>query len=158
MGHSKGKTLESIAHRGDRWRYIKCETCDLYLNSRYKSRICIDCLALNPDIPNPVKYAQPSIKGYPYLRKSWVEKYYPVSIRTGEHRYLEHRVIMEDMLGRQLVSGENVHHINGVKTDNRPENLELWVTSQPSGQRPKDLVAWAEEILIKYKDFVEKDR
>lgn len=62
----------------------------------------------------------------------------------------QHRVVMEEMLGRPLMKGENVHHINGVRHDNRPSNLELWVTWQPAGQRPADLVAWAKEILRRY--------
>lgn len=63
----------------------------------------------------------------------------------------EHTLVMSNTLGRPLLPGENVHHKNGVRDDNRPENLELWVTFQPPGQRPEDLVEWAEEILKRYK-------
>lgn len=62
----------------------------------------------------------------------------------------EHRALMEDRLGRPLLPRENVHHINGVRHDNRPENLELWSTSQPAGQRVEDKIAWAREILATY--------
>ena len=63
---------------------------------------------------------------------------------------IQHRVIMEQHLGRKLLKGENVHHINGVRHDNRIENLELWNTSQPSGQRVADKLAWAREIIALY--------
>lgn len=65
-------------------------------------------------------------------------------------RIKEHTIVMERKLGRKLLPNENVHHINGVKTDNRPENLELWVKSQPSGQRAKDLLEWAKQIIALY--------
>lgn len=63
---------------------------------------------------------------------------------------LEHRFVMSQHLGRPLINDENVHHINGHRSDNRLANLELWNTSQPAGQRVADKVAWAKQILEMY--------
>src|SRR5262245_38723589 len=75
-----------------------------------------------------------------------------VDARTGyvylsvrKVRKAAHRVVMERKIGRALYPSENVHHRNGVRGDNRPENLELWVTMQPTGQRVSDLIAFVVE-------------
>lgn len=87
--------------------------------------------------------------GYIY----WIEKGHPLATKSG--RVHEHRAVMSGAIGRPLLPGENVHHKNGKRDDNCPDNLELWVTSQPAGQRPRDLVAWANMILERYGDFPE---
>lgn len=66
----------------------------------------------------------------------------------------QHRFIMEQHLGRQLLSTENVHHKNTIRSDNSLHNLELWVRHQPTGGRLTDIYAYAERIIELYKDEI----
>lgn len=73
-------------------------------------------------------------------------------VRVGNKIRLQHHLVMEEMIGRSLDSHENVHHRNGQRGDNRPENLELWMRPQPNGVRVDDMVAfivdhYREEVL-----------
>jgi len=74
-------------------------------------------------------------------------------------RVMEHRLVMERLLGRELRRHENVHHVNGQRADNstdgplrgfRSGNLELWSSWQPAGQRVADKVGFALALLAEY--------
>lgn len=68
------------------------------------------------------------------------EKYFDVKYpgARGDGRIFEHRYIMQEYLGRPLLPNETIHHLNGCKTDNKMNNLELragnhgkgWVVDQ----------------------------
>ena len=91
--------------------------------------------------------------GNPYKNYDGYIKRRVVDHPSGSRYIFEHRLVMEGILGRFLLGNETVHHLNGVKDDNRPENLELWVTKQPCGQRAEDLIRWANEILDTYSSY-----
>jgi hypothetical protein len=136
-------------------RHLKCPKCrrssyDICSCGKEKhktAKICLLCHQISST--KPVGWRGNKIKH----RKGYIQVRVPDHPKAVSGYVFEHRLVMEDILGRLLLPNENVHHKNGVKDDNRPENLELWVTHQPSGQRASDLVEWANKIIDLYGDL-----
>ena len=88
----------------------------------------------------------PRGKGY-LNKKGYILMVYKDPITKKTKRKYQHVLVMMNHLGRELRENERVHHKNGIRDDNRIENLELWDKAQPAGQRVKDKIEWYIEYL-----------
>lgn len=69
----------------------------------------------------------PAWKGGKINSRGYIMLRIPEHHRARKNGYvLEHIVVMENILDRQLKDNECIHHINGIRSDNRPENLRLF--------------------------------
>jgi len=103
--------------------FINRKYCSLYcarhsdeMRERFKSR-------KGSKAPNWKGGKLAEKRGYIFIWKP----YHPLANKDGY--IFEHRLVMEKKLGRFLTKKEVVHHINGIKNDNRPENLQIFINS-----------------------------
>lgn len=139
-----GQCPATCTHPGCERKHYSAGMCQFHYHRRYMGRDLDAPRQRNELISGVSKKKSPA--GYIHL---WVPDH-PAAFGRG---YVwEHRYLMEQRLGRLLYKHETVHHKNGIKYDNRQENLELWASMQPAGQRVVDLVDHARRILSLYGD------
>jgi HNH endonuclease len=158
----RGAPLDSLIGGIVRKKQSKCsvEGC-VHRSRRFLNGFCQAHYTRNrmgQDLNAPIKGDADRINNNGYIRRLVPEGTVGAKCNTGGKKFwiLEHRYVMQCHIGRPLGRRENVHHINGVKTDNRLENLELWSTSQPSGQRVEDKISWCIEFLHHYIDLLQQ--
>lgn len=107
--------------RGCLYQWVICEKCGTGRWAqihKHMPRFCHRC--------NCSLIGRDNFKGKPQLSTGYVFVYKPDHPFCNKYGYVFlHRIIMEDHIGRLLMPNEIVHHVNGIRTDNRLGNLRL---------------------------------
>ena len=141
---------------GNKWR-VRCKCGREFVRRAHDIRVskrCKSCSKRGERAPSWKGGRHKTSSGYVLLTNP--ENYLGRLRRVSKNTFVafEHHVVMSRYLGRPLYDNETVHHKNGVRDDNRQENLELWVVPQPKGIRVGDAVTWARMILERYECYV----
>lgn len=147
--YKKAKWTRSEKRKRETKPYeLICEVCETVFNAaRYNIRTCSKKCSIELqssktrkflDIPSCLEDASRKLdKNLGYVRV-----YVPMHPEANTWGYAyEHRVVAEQIVGRRLFSNEIVHHKNGKRWDNRPENLEIMDKNNHAklhGQREED--------------------
>lgn len=155
-GQKAGRwTITGYSHTHNRSHYwhvtCECGTTDTRPTRALRSNRSLSCGCLKRDLCRAAtgKNAKNWKGGYRYVAKGAGGYVQMMNPETRKRTY-EHVYVMERHLGRELFTHESVHHKNGIRTDNRLENLELWSSSQPSGQRLVDKIEYWRQQLSTY--------
>lgn len=139
----------------------KCEGCggDMHQKGKKLKYCSVECYAKTrrgkPRDEKTKAKIKKNGRGLPLgTKRPDVHGYVNIKIEDGWMK--EHRFVIEEHIGRKLNRDEHVHHKNGLRDDNRLENLELWTTdysyrknTHPQGIRIKDYIKHQIETLPK---------
>ncbi len=124
-----------------RYMWHACERCGKARWVQYnqllagRHKLCFQCANITrvprgDKSPNWKGGRHLDVRGYNHVLLSRNDFYFPMANKSG---YVpEHRLVMAKSLGRSLQDWEVIHHKNGIKNDNRQENLELTIRSRHS--------------------------
>ena len=121
-----GEQLENLDKKARPRKYIKNHFKSNYWSGKKFTKSHIDKIKIARDIQEKTK-GSPSWKGgRSKTTNGYIRLWKPNHPLSRHGHVLEHRFIMEQVIGRSLLPGEVVHHKNQNKLDNRVENLELF--------------------------------
>ena len=123
------KSIKEISKELSSSRETIRKTIRLHLNVKEIRKKIVNNLVYKKGEENPRWKGGKEITKQGYVRV-WISR---------KERLFEHRMVMQRYLGRKLKNSELIHHINGIKTDNRIENLQIIDPSSHTTLHNKDL-------------------